>query len=230
MSDKDDTDSAPSKSVAPRSHTDVDAIIAEGRAQQGGDFDAWKVGRSLGMSDQKIRMGIGLLTGMNATAAAKAAGYLGEGNALRSAASKTARSKGMQSFLKAAADHRAGKPDAPLTDAEKLKELARLARSNNPQMQVRAIEAHTQLQEDMGMREKAPVDHDPVNTLREIAALSPLCAVVADELARIHGINFSSAQTLAMPSAEAKQQDAVIPIKAHSLNGAASGDARGVGQ
>jgi hypothetical protein len=177
---------------------DVDAVLAEGKSL--GGFDIWRAGRERGMSDQKIRMAAGLIRGMTKTDALRAAGYVGsEGAALRSAASKAARSKQMQELLADAEKHKAGLPGRPLSDEEKLGELARLARSSNPQLRIRAIEAHSQLQEDLGLRSKqnfSPDRFDPVLTLLEIAALSPLCAQLADELARLNELEqeFASAK------------------------------------
>lgn len=176
-------------SDAARDSIDVDAVIREGRLELNG-FDAYAIGHALRMDDRKIRMGLAILAGMEYSPAALAAGYSGnpKSGTFRSAASRKANSKQMKRFLQAAREFKAGLPERDLTDDDKLRELALLSRAGNPQLRIRAIEAHTALQEKMGRRRTAPVNEKPAEILRQIAAISPMCAFVAQELARVHRV------------------------------------------
>jgi hypothetical protein len=125
---------------------DIDALLmACGKRYEG--FDPWAVGRGLRMSDQKIRMGIALLSGLDATAAARQAGWTSDGATLRSAASKAKSSKQMKQFLEMAAAYKAAPSKEPLTDEHKLAILAEIANTEaNKQVRIWAIKGHSQLE------------------------------------------------------------------------------------
>lgn len=219
-------DDAPSDLAADR--IDVDAFIREacGALVLNG-FEPLKAGRALGMSDKAIQFAVGLLQGRNATDALRAIGHKAGGSVLRSAASKMARSPRVRKFLAQAAEHKAGLDNTPLDDDAKLKILAGLARSDNPAIQIRAVEAHRQQQNDIAARGRDGVTNpDPLDTLRQIAVLSPLCATLADELARVHNIKFSSADLPAPPASEANKQ-AVAGINGVAIPTPAKDGARG---
>src|SRR5262249_30517084 len=135
----------------PDEKIDIDRLLADcGRLYRG--FDPFAIGRSLGMSDTAIRMGVALLSGLNATDALVASGRHGDPktSTFRSKASQGASTKQMTRFLAAAKQHR---PEhSPLTSSEKLSILGELARSQNPSIQVRATVAHSQLESELDER------------------------------------------------------------------------------
>lgn len=192
---------------------DIDAVLATFGGQFR-NFDPWTVGRALGMTDRGIRFAVALVSGLNATRAALAAGYQGDpkDKNFRGAAARRAKGAKVVKFRKAAEEANKATDVKPLTDDEKLERLARGARSANDLTAKACIDAHTALQEKMGLR--VPAEHpvlDVNETLREIASISP---ELADCLARQHGIIFSAAGSLASPSAPAK------PTQAAAVNGA----------
>jgi len=157
--------------------SDVDALLeAAGRLHVG--FDPAAIGTALKMTPEAIKMGVGLLNGMTAVDAFRASGRTGDpkSNKFRSAASKAARTKAMQRFIATAKEYKA--EDRPLTNDEKLKIFGALARTNNPTYQIRAAEAHTELQEKMNARDNEG-SGDPADTLAIIeAAFGPLVAAL----------------------------------------------------
>src|SRR4029077_10254754 len=104
----------------------------------------------------------------------------------RSAASKAARSKAMESFLKAAREHKAGVADGPLDDQERLKILAGLSRASNPAIQTRAVLAYHQLERDIANRANAS-QRDTLDILQDIGLHAP---ELAAQLAAEQGISF----------------------------------------
>ncbi len=217
----------------PRANADA-AIVADALARQG--FDAFKVGVGRGLDARQVRFALGLHAGLEQWRAYAAAGFKpdvenpGKDNSFRSAASKAAKTKKIADFIDLLNKARTekSKPLAPMTKAERLALLDNVARGHETAttQQMRAVMAGIELDERIAAT--AP-DHDPVATLTEIAALSPLCAQLADELARVNNINFSSAKALASPSAPAIKTQAVTAlIDAPARPGAeAAADARG---
>lgn len=233
MNEADDTYSTDGAAEAER--VDVDALIQESGVRLGA-FDPVAEGKALGMKDRAIKFGLNLLAGMDQTAAARAAGFAGDGSNLRSKAHKAANTKAMKRFMATAEKFKAGIVDGPLGDDEKLVILAKLSRSSNPAMQIRAIAGHEQLVTDLRRRSvDALTQSTPADTLTQIAKLGRLGAYLADELARVNSFPFSSVEALAMPSAEASQyqqtQAAVrAMIEGHStsmMNGSEMAGAQG---
>ncbi len=181
---------------------------------------------ALGLTELQTRFALALLAGNDQTASMRiACGLPLDGTkapaSFRSKASKAANSPKVGRFLELAREaQKNGPADKPLTDVEKLQILARLARSSNPQNATRAVLAHAQLQADMNAAEKqAELDRDPVDILKELSKASPLCSVLADELARIHGLDFRSADVLALPKAAIDERAAVRRDMEGRING-----------
>lgn len=198
----DDFDSQQEQPEAPveQQPVDVDALLRSAEVRLGG-FDAQATGRALRLSDRSIKFGLCLLAGMSATAAARMVGFAGEGSVLRSSASKCARSKAMQAFLKAAKEHQAGVSEAPLTEGEKLRILARGARGANPAVQIRATLAHHEIERDLAQQD--PEDFDPEKQLLEIASISPTAAA---EIAGRYGFSLDSLPADIRAQAEGHQE------------------------
>ena len=74
----------------------------------------WAVGKELiGASDMQVRFAKALVDGLSQTAAAKAAGYRGEGAALRGHASRVAKSNKIKALVSWARAGGAGPSDNP---------------------------------------------------------------------------------------------------------------------
>lgn len=230
-----------SDGLAVPSVTGADAAaLIDATEKRFAGLDLWGVGRGLKMSDRNIRMGLLLLAGLDATPAARGAGFNGTGSALRSAASKVSRSKRMGTFLQTARQHENGLTESFTSMSDE--ELDRLQEEiasgkRGGAVQLRAIiecKAERRRKADDAKGRGEDAEHDPLVTLRAIARLSPLSAVVADELARFYNIEFRSADVLAGPEKEAfesAQQAVVARLEGRSMNVAESGsDRTGVAQ
>lgn len=217
------------------------------------EADPKRIGAALGMQPKAILYGIGLLTGGTKWRAYRDAGYSAPAfreddqadeakrawATFRSAASKAANTKKMRQFLQRCSEA-ARAPDKntiPMTDAERLLLLDNAARGEGgaaTQAQIRAALGGLEVKRHME-ETREEEDFDPLATLRRIAKLSRLGAFLADELARVNSVPFSSVEALAMPSAEASQyqktQAAVrAMIEGHSasmMNGSEMAGAQG---
>jgi hypothetical protein len=172
---------------------DIDALIAKSGFSFG-NFDPWAVGKSLGMTEQAIKLGIGLLLGLNKTAAGRAAGFANmDTSGGRGSASRATKSAKLQKFLELAKAAKAGPPTGPLTDDEKESILAKIARGGNEQLAVRAILGTEQLKARKG--DEKPFD--PKSSLQQLASRSVVHAFFAHEFARLFGLDdFDAAEHL----------------------------------
>lgn len=152
-------------------------------------LDLVALGRTFGLPDDRIEMGIYLLGGLDQTKAARAAGLNLTGNNLRSRASKAARSNRMLKFLEAARSHETKVEEnfSALTDEQldQLQSQIAAGERGNPTMlaAIRDLKA-----ERRKAREAQGPGIDPVEGLRRFAGRSVFCAIVATELAHVHGV------------------------------------------
>lgn len=166
-------------------------------------FDANEAAILLGLSDKQRRFADAILAGANQTQAARAAGYGGEGSALRSTASEVAQSPRVQSYLSWARNNRSGVPNDPATLQEVEMRLSELLRGKDASAAIRAAEVlnrlHTARAE--ASRDRTP---DPIESLNKLAGLSEFGLLVAMTLARAHQIAWKPPEPPA-PDAEARQ-------------------------
>jgi hypothetical protein len=129
-------------------------------AETGKAFDFGKLGedrwremaQAAGASEKQMLFAVARHGGATASTAARLAGYAGDGNAIRSAGYSALRSGGVQSLLELAAIEC---PDeAAISDREVDAKIAKLVRSADPQIALRAIDAHGKRQERSGADEE----------------------------------------------------------------------------
>lgn len=167
-----------------------------------GDFDPQATADMLGLSELQLRYCQARLKGLNKTRAAKAAGYSGTDEALRSAGSQAEKSGKVQNFLKLAAAAGAGLPDTPADGTEVKRILSRIARAGG----TAAVQACRELAL-MDSRETAaagPTTIDPVQALARMASVANGVAVaLARALAEGYGIRWADVEER-MPRAKAE--------------------------
>lgn len=137
-------------------------------------FDIETAGVEIGATPLQVAFVKARLQGMNRTRAAKAAGYSGEGSSLRSAASKIERSPAVRTLLKMADERGAGIPDLPSDRRSRRKLLAKMMHGADKDLSIKAIAAL----EKMDAEENAEEAGDPADTLRQIADMAPMLAIV----------------------------------------------------
>src|SRR6516164_6565466 len=101
----------------------------------------WReLGEAAGCSELQLRFGVARFQGASQTAAARLAGYEGAGDALRRAGYAAYRSTGVQSLLELAAINAPG--DAKISDKEIDAKIAKLIRSADSNVALKAMEMH----------------------------------------------------------------------------------------
>lgn len=149
----------------------------------------WAEGQDLtGASDLQVKFVKGLVMGLSKTAACRAAGYRGEGAALRGHASRLAKSNKVRALLAWAKAGGGGPSDVPGDLNELKKILWKHARGADKNHSIKATEVlHRLAAAEQAEATRAEVD-DPQATLQQISELSPVLAAL---LARQHNINWS---------------------------------------
>lgn len=208
---------------------DIDDLLRSAGVTFADGFDPYEAGANLGMTKQKVRMGLAIALGINYSKAAALAGYTGKGSGGRSTASKTANSKSMQRFLKLVDEARGGSiKDLPLTEEEEERLLARYARgAGGNSVAVRA------LIESIEQRRAKRATEQPMNVKERLgifAGRSVECAIYADVLARVHNVeDFDAANHLPEADREAffsKRAAIQAILNVRPLAGAERADAR----
>jgi phage terminase small subunit len=105
------------------------------------EFDWDDAAKLLGATPRQVKFAQAKIRGANNTQAARAAGYGGDDDALRRNGYSAARSDKVKSLIKWAESEGAGLSDAEWTPGEGKRLLARIARGEDKQASIRAIEA-----------------------------------------------------------------------------------------
>jgi hypothetical protein len=121
-----------------------------------------------------------------ATLSAKLAGYSGDDVARRQAGSRAAKSTAVMNMLAMAKAEAGGGEDGVVGAAEARRILSRLARGSDPNVRIKAIESINKLDQiEREQRAESDGPRDPIETLREIASVSPFLAA---QIADAHGL------------------------------------------
>jgi hypothetical protein len=153
--------------------------------------------KTVGASDLQVRFAASRYRGMNAAAAARAAGYMGDALATRQAGSRAAQSTSVQHLMALARAEARGDDNGHVGLDEARSILSRLARGADPLTKIRAIESLAKIDRDERELKRAAEQpmRDPLEELRELALISPsLAAQIAkdrglpwDDKPRAHG-------------------------------------------
>jgi hypothetical protein len=101
----------------------------------------WReLAEAAGASELQLRFGVMRFGGASASASARAAGYTGDAAQMRRSGYAAVRSTAVQALLELAAVN--APADARLTDKEIDAKIARLVRSGDPNVSLKAVEAH----------------------------------------------------------------------------------------
>lgn len=177
---------------------------AANETQLGSSFDPQEAKRTLRLTDLQFKAAMTYLRGANLTQCAKAAGYSGSDDALRTAGSRVFKSKRVQSFLAWAKMEGAGLPDEDLSSDDLKKILSKHARGEDKSNSIRAIEVlhKIELQERAAEAERGT----PQKTLDEIANINPLLAMT---LAEKNNITWQPSAAQQVKLAEQRRQYAI---------------------
>jgi phage terminase small subunit len=141
-------------------------------------FDPVATAATLGMSDQQLKWALAVLRGANQTQACREAGYTGPAEQMRSQGSRNAGNRKIVRFLELAALEGGGIAEMPMDAKERHRVLSRMARGTDKNSAIRACEVLQRMDsEARAIEEAAAKEGDPVDTLKEIAELSPLQAI-----------------------------------------------------
>jgi hypothetical protein len=138
----------------------------------------WReLGEAAGCSELQIRFSCARFQGASQTRAAALAGYEGSGDALRRAGYAAYRSNGVQNLLELAAVD--APEDARISDREIDAKIARLCRSQDSNVSLKAIEAHQK--REAARQEAARSDPEPTleETLVAVIACLPMSGLGA---------------------------------------------------
>jgi hypothetical protein len=142
------------------------------------NFNADATAKLLGLSDLQKRLCLAKLRGANWTQAAREAGYQGDGDQIRSAAHRASKSSKVVRFLELAALEGGGVADVPMDATERHRVLSRMARGTDKNSAIRACEILQRMDAEARAIEAAHANEgNPVDTLNEIAQLSPMTAI-----------------------------------------------------
>lgn len=158
--------------------------IAEFETEAAPDFDPAEAAKMLGLSDKQYKFALARLKGANKTQSARAAGYGGSDEDMRSTGSRVAASEKVKAFLKWAETSGAGVPDEPCDSVELKRILSRHARGDDKNTAIRAAEVLHRICNAEAVDEG---EGDPADTLAEIAEIVPALAAT---LAQEHNIKF----------------------------------------
>lgn len=172
--------------------------------QQGLVFDPDEAARMLGLTSRQRVFADALLKGCTQAAAAKAAGYSGEGNGLRAAGSKIARSDAVRSYLAWARSEGAGPPDAPADATELKRTLSKHLRSGDRSASIRAAEVLARLEAaEAAERSAASRLMEPDAILEMIAGVGDVWRLWAQCFAKQLGVDWKPKQPVPVGFAEA---------------------------
>jgi hypothetical protein len=131
----------------------------------------WReLGEAAGCSELQIRFSVARFQGASQTRAAALAGYEATGDGLRRAGYAAYRSTGVQNLLELAAVD--APEDARISDREIDAKIARLCRSQDSNISLKAIEAHQK--REAARREAAASDPEPTLQEQFVAVIAAL--------------------------------------------------------
>ncbi|MBL8567207.1 MAG: hypothetical protein JNM89_15970 [Hyphomicrobiaceae bacterium] len=163
-------------------------------------FDADEAAALLELSQMQRKFADAVLRGATYVKAAKLAGYSGEGNNLRSTASKVAKSPAVRQYMALAKSGGAAVPDDPADREELKRTLSRHLRGGDKATSIRAAEViHRINAAELEEKSKAPDPPDVV--LDKLSELGELGCCIAVLLARKHRLAWNPPTALA-PDAE----------------------------
>jgi hypothetical protein len=121
--------------------------------------ERWReLGQAAGCSELQLRFAVAKFSGASQTAAARIAGYHGDDEALRRAGYAAARSTGVANLLELAAIN--APATAAITDTEINAKLAKLIRSQDSNVSIKAMELHAKRQAALKDQKAAADDYD----------------------------------------------------------------------
>jgi hypothetical protein len=103
--------------------------------------------KTVGSTERQLRFACSIHQGASNTAAARAAPYTGNADAIRQVAYRAARTNAVQNLLALAAAEAKGGNNGTVDGAEMRRILSGMARGNDPSMRIRAIESLQKLEE-----------------------------------------------------------------------------------
>jgi hypothetical protein len=151
-----------------------------------GEQRARELGEAAGCTELQLRFGVARFQGASQTRAAALAGYDATGDALRRAGYAALRSTGVQNFLELAAIDAPG--SAAISDAEIDAKIAKLIRSSDSNVSLKAMSLHADRQAARASAGGDDPELDPQEALRNEAygllgaALGGLLSVAAMHL------------------------------------------------
>ena len=141
-------------------------------------FDADATAKLLGLSEQQKKFCLARLRGATWTASAREAGYAGDDDQIRSAASRAAKSTKVRRFLELAALEGGGVADQDMDVVERRRVLSRVARGEDKGHAIRAVEVLTRIDtEEQRIADEKALSETPEIIIAEIAGISPLLAI-----------------------------------------------------
>ncbi len=226
-----DPDLLAEAATTPAAAVDVAAVVDEAkRVLSLGTFSPEETAKALGLDGITLRFCLGLMQGKSATQALRDAGHHAvKRNSLASAASKKAKSRKVVKFLQLAAEHKSAPAAVAVPDDdEKLRILAQaIHATTNVNFKISGIRAIEEIEAKRAARDGTDsIERDPIAILNDLAGTSAFSALIANELARAHGLDFRSADAPALPEgmAEWLTAQATLPrFKHRSPNGGANG-------
>jgi hypothetical protein len=112
--------------------------------------------------------------GMTATGAARLAGYAQEGDGIRQAGSRAAKSTAVMNMLALAVAESGGGDDGTVDAPEARRILSRLARGSDPNVRIKALESLNKMERDERAASRAEEeDADPLEALRAFICALP---------------------------------------------------------
>jgi hypothetical protein len=129
-----------------------------------------------GASDLQTKFAACRHRGMTASGSARASGYSGDGDAIRQAGSRAAKSTAVMELLSLAAAEAGGGNDGVVTRDEARRILSRLARGSDPNVRVKSIESLQKL-DALDAAERAQQKDEEIDTTevrRDICCTLPL--------------------------------------------------------
>jgi hypothetical protein len=129
-------------------------------------------GKTVGANPNQVRFAVCRHFGMNASRAAKAAGYTGSPEYLRQVGHRNAKSDAVLSMLSMATAQTGGGDDGVVKTAEARRILSKLARGSDPSARIRAIELLNKMDKDDDAARLRELDQpcDPQETYARLVA------------------------------------------------------------
>ena len=143
-------------------------------------------------SDLQLRFAVGRHDGLSATDAARRAGYAGDGESIRAAGSRAAKSTAVQEVLAFAFAETGTGDDGLVKGGEAKRILSRIARTGDNNARIKALESLAKIERDdrdAKDRQETSGGGDPIKTLENILVECGLCAapIVAEMMYGVRG-------------------------------------------